>query len=115
MNVRKWLSVVFTVLLVLFSTTASAQPTQSPVEVQFGHQSDPMSGMRYTVAYITAVGENVTLTGLRVNRGNCRESIGNPAVPLPIAFGQTVKYLYMKCERLIEAEVYTNQGNWVFN
>ncbi|ASU03591.1 hypothetical protein RISINGSUN_79 [Erwinia phage vB_EamM_RisingSun] len=114
MTIRKWLSVALIAFMTMFCINASAEQNTAPVDVRFGHQTDPISGMQYTVAYVTAVSDDVVLTGIRVNRGNCRESVGNPAVPVSIYFGQTVKYLYMKCNRIIEAELRTNHGDWVF-
>lgn len=114
MKVRKLFYGALVAFLSLFCSVGLVNAQEPPVKVQFGHTRDPMSGTRYSVAFITALQDNLTLTGLRVNRGNCRESIGNPSVPLPIPFGQTVKYLYLKCNSVIEAEVFTNQGNWTF-
>ena len=113
MNMKKLLCVALMTFGVM--NTAMAEDPAAPVEIQFGREVDPYSGTQYAVVYITATDDSVVLQGIRSNRSNCRESIGNPLPPVPIAYGSMVKYKYTKCQDIIETEIYTNAGMWKFN
>ncbi len=66
----------------------------------------------------------LTINSVRVNRGKCHDSIGNPVRPYSLPFGKTQTYRYMiyngmsktnyNCD-IIEIVVKTDQGDWTFN
>lgn len=43
------------------------------------------------------------------------ESAGNRTLPAKYKFGDVVTFKYMKCDRIIEADIVTDTGSWTFN
>ncbi|WP_336993959.1 hypothetical protein [Lelliottia amnigena] len=93
------------------------QPTIPPFKVQFGSTvSNEGWNTRYGVIQLTITDDNVVLKSIRVNRGNCKmESVGNRTLPAKYKFGDVATFKYMKCDRIIEANIATDSGSWTFN
>lgn len=43
------------------------------------------------------------------------ESVGNRTLPAKYKFGDVATFKYMKCDRIIEADIVTDTGSWTFN
>lgn len=93
------------------------QSTTPPFKVQFGSSvSNEGWNTKYGVIQLTITDDNVVLKSIRVNRGNCKmESAGNRTLPAKYKFGEVTTFKYMKCDRIIEANIVTNSGSWTFN
>ena len=93
------------------------QSTTPPFKVQFGSAiSNEGWNTKYGVIQLTITDDNVVLKSIRVNRGNCKmESVGNRTLPAKYRFGDVATFKYMKCDRIIEANIVTNSGSWTFN
>lgn len=93
------------------------QPTTPPFKVQFGSTvSNEGWNTRYGVIQLTITDDNVVLKSIRVNRGNCKmQSAGNRTLPAAYKFGDVATFKYMKCVRIIEANIATDSGSWTFN
>lgn len=95
-------------------------PTQSSqVPVQLKIQNFPANirtGQIYQFIniYVIAKINNVKISNIVVNRGNCKPSPLNDKLPLHLKFGEQYKGTYQSCNA-IEAEVVTDHGNWIFN
>ncbi|EMJ7322102.1 hypothetical protein ACSFU0_001964, partial [Escherichia coli] len=93
------------------------QSMTPPFKVQIGSSvSNEGWNTRYGVIQLTITDDNVVLKSIRVNRGNCKmESVGNRTLPAKYKFGDVATFKYMKCDRIIEADIVTDTGSWTFN
>jgi len=80
--------------------------SESPVSVGF----DYVGTLRFIK--VSSVVNEVTITGITVNRGNCR---GPSDLPKTLKFGEYVGYPFSECSNLIEITIETNKGDFDFN
>lgn len=83
----------------------SGEPT---VEVQIAPSGMYPNQYKITVA---AIADQVTITGLTVNRGNCKPGGNN--MPKQLGFGQTIDAYASNCN-IKEVEVATDDGAYAF-
>lgn len=95
-------------------------PTQSnEVPVQLKVQNFPANiktGQIYQFVNIDVISKvnNVQISNVIVNRGNCKTNALNAKFPLRLKFGEQYQGTYQSCNA-IEVEVITDHGNWTFN
>lgn len=95
-------------------------PTQTnQVPVQLKVQNSPANiktGQIYQFVNIDVISKvnNVQISNIIVNRGNCKTNALNAKFPLHLKFGEQYKGTYQSCNA-IEVEVITDHGNWIFN
>ncbi|WP_275076827.1 hypothetical protein [Providencia rettgeri] len=117
---KRYQQFIFGLLGLVFTTTSFA--TQLPIKITSGTQQS--TGHVYRTVNITSTVDALTINSVRVNRGQCHDSIGNPVRPYSLPFGKTQTYRYMiyngmsntnyNCD-IIEIVVKTDQGDWTFN
>lgn len=100
--------------------TSMSFASQLPMKITSGTQQHS-SGSVYRTVNITSTVDKLTINDVKVNRGQCQDSIGNPSRPYSLPFGKTQTYRYMiyngmnranyNCD-IIEIVIKTNQGDW---
>ncbi|WP_302409150.1 hypothetical protein [Comamonas kerstersii] len=89
-----------------------------PLRVETRHFMHEMTGLRDHYLVIRAYDDVLELRGLVLNRGNCPYSETGQVIngvdwPQVLRFGQR-KQVRAKCDRVIEAVVSTQYGDWTF-
>lgn len=89
-------------------------PTESPIKINFlpNESWDHMSNLK-----VQATVDAVTITGVKVNRGNCtvNKIEPNQVLNLPLGFsGARTFTLYCNPRDILEVEINTDQGVWTF-
>lgn len=89
-------------------------PAVSPVKINFltNESWDHMSDLK-----VQSTVDSVTITGVKVNRGNCRVNKIEPnqILNLPLGFSASRTFtLYCNPRDILEVEINTDQGVWTF-
>jgi hypothetical protein len=95
-------------------STEQPVPTVSPVRINFlTNQSwDHMSDLK-----VQSTVDSVTITGVKINRGNCsvNKIEPNQLLHIPLAFSASRTFtLYCNPRDILEVEITTDQGVWTF-
>lgn len=91
---------------------------QPPLRVETRHFMHGTTGLRDHYVILRAHDDVLELKGLTLNRGNCPYSETDQVVngvdwPQYLKFGQR-KQVRAKCDKVIEAQVQTQYGEWTF-
>jgi hypothetical protein len=91
---------------------------QPPLRVETRHFMHGTTGLRDHYVILRAHDDVLELQGLTLNRGNCPYSETDQVVngvdwPQQLLFGQR-KQVRAKCDKVIEAQVLTQYGEWTF-
>lgn len=125
--------------IVLFGFSGCNGAKESPIEVRSGIRFNTFNGKEIVTLNIASLADSVTIKRSLVNRGNCKlysfsmkredisnyEEIGNVNVslseidPKKIQFNKTLEYgkewvIDLKCDRVLEAQIATDKGEWTF-
>ena len=92
---------------------------QPPLRVETRHFMHGTTGLRDHYVILRAHDDVLELQGLTLNRGNCPYSETDQVVngvhwPQQLLFGQR-KQVRAKCDKVIEAQVLTQYGEWTFS
>lgn len=93
------------------------QSSQVPVQLKIQNfPANIKTGQIYQFINIDVISKvnNVKISNIIVNRGNCKTNALNTKFPLHLKFGEQYKGTYQSCNA-IEVEVITDHGNWTFN
>lgn len=113
----KKLLTAITVASVLLATNAIAEggPTyRLSAEVRSGSYNS------WNVVTIVSTTDNLVIQKVTMNRDHCRVGVdpmsGKLPYPVKLNYGESVKVNFFECPNMLDAQVYTNQGNneWTF-
>lgn len=62
---------------------------------------------------VTATEDKVKLTGLKINRGNCKWGASQKRPPVDMVFGTTLTFVALGCN-IAEVDIETDQGDYTF-
>lgn len=94
-----------------------AQSNKVPVELKIQNfPANIRTGQiyQYVDIYITSKVNNLQISNIIVNRGNCKSNALNGKFPVHLKFGEQYKGFYQSCNA-IEIEIFTDQGSWTFD
>lgn len=71
----------------------------------------------YRTVSITSTVDEVKITDVIINRGNCQTISNKKQLPVKLKFGQKLDWLITRnlCGDVLEAEIQTDLGDWTFN
>ncbi len=97
-------------LFILLNVSACNAEQECPVEV-IVYQTDDK--YKYSLAKITSLVDDITITGVIANRGNIKE--WEKLLPKTLKFGEKVEPSFLAwVDDFKEIEVQTDRGNWTF-
>lgn len=100
-------------LLTSIISAGSSLAQSSPMKVQQG--SEYVSGWNRVVkyVYIQSTENNLVITRVVLNRGNCQTMLSGYSVPVSLKYGDTLKAIVDHCN-VLEVDVQTNKGNFTY-
>lgn len=86
----------------------------SPVAIQASEKINPLFGFRYVNLEITSLVDEVEITNVIINKGNCKPGYSANSLPKNIKYGQIFNISAAAGCKVINVKVATNQGNWEY-
>lgn len=101
-----------TIAVSLLVALTACGSRQAPVSIEKSMTPSPW-GAAIPLVTITSKVNNVKLTDLKINRGNCIWGASQKRLPVDMVFGQTLSYVALGCQ-IEEVEIKTDQGDYTF-
>lgn len=110
--------IALTVATVLLTTNAIAESGPAyklSAEVHSGSYNS------WNEVMIVSTTDNLVIQKVTMNRDHCRAGVhpmtGKLPYPIKLNYGESVKVDFYNCPNMLDAQVYTNQGNnnWTFD
>lgn len=110
----------FVLSIILGLVPASAENV--PLQVEAYSQYNPLAYVYLNFLQITSLENNLVIQSIKMNRGNCNVGGLADAKKAVVSFNKRLDYGQVwsnipvaNCQKVLEAEITTNQGTFMFN